>query len=286
MATQVEICNLALDILGDNPISSLNDTTKAASLLSRNWAYALDEVLREYPWRFARKFAELEYTEGYGIYQTSDEKDITGLTQADPAVVTVSAHGWQTGYSIKIDEVVGMTEVNERVFRIERLTADTFSLLGIDSSVYTAYTSGGKAVRYEIDPTYQDGYTYTLPDDYLCHPSIFEHPDEEFEVVGWDDGTNKTRRLLTTVEDAVLEYTASMDAADVAKFPNHFVRALAATIARMLHRSLSKKGGKSLQEIWSEYSAILSQAKLSDITDAKHEEGKYNDPILKAGGFE
>ena len=274
MATQIDICNLALDILGDNPITALSVSSKAAALLTRNWDYAVEEALREHPWRFARKKAELEYTAGYGVYQTSDEKDVTGITQADPAVVTVASHGWQTGYSIKLDDVVGMTEVNGRVFRIERLTANTFSLVGIDSAAYTAYSSGGKAIRYEVDPDYQEGYTYDLPDDYLCDPSIFQHPDEEFEIIGWDDGTNKTRRLLTTVEDAVLEYTRSMAVGDVAKFPNHFIRAVAATLARMLHRPLSKKGGKSLQEIWSEYSAIMAQAKASDIRDAKYEEGK------------
>lgn len=287
MATQIEICNLALDMLGENAISAITDNSKSATILNRIWDYALDEALREFPWSFARKHVELEYTAGYAIYQSSDEKDITAVTQADPAVVTVASHGWQTDYLIKIDDVVGMTDLNERVFKIERLTTNTFSLPDIDSSVYDAYTSGGTAVRYEVVDDYADGYTYDLPDDYLCDPTLTDHPESDFEIVGWDDGSNSTQRLLTTVEDAEIRYTASMTATgDVAKFPSHFVRALAAILARMLHRPLHKKGGKSFNEIWAEYDAILSKAKLSDVAQSKLKEGDYKDPWLNAGGYE
>ncbi|NIS52792.1 MAG: hypothetical protein GWN94_17050 [Phycisphaerae bacterium] len=286
MATQVDICNLALDMLGAKNITALTEASKEAALSSRLWEHALDEALREFPWNFARKRTELEYTPGFGIYATTDEKDITGITQADPAVVTVASHGWQTDYYVKIDDVSGMTEINERVFQITRETSNTFSLPDIDSSDYTAYTSGGTAIRYEADPDYADGYTYDLPSDYLCDPTLDEHPAYEFEIIGWDDGTNCTRRLLTTVEDAILLYTASMTSNDVAKFPAHFVRVLAATLARMLHRPLHKKGGRDLNEIWSEYAMILAQAKLSDAGEHKEKEGNYKDPWLEAGGYE
>lgn len=286
MATQVEICNLALDMLGAKAIASLIDGSKEATLLGRMWDYALDEALREFPWNFARKRTELEYTAGFGIYATTDEKNITGVTQANPAVVTVASHGWQTDYHIKIDDIVGMTDLNDRVFKITRETTNTFSLPDIDSSVYDAYVSGGTAIRYEADPDYADGYTYDLPNDYLCDPLIDKHPESEFEIIGWDDGTNCTRRLLTTVEDAVLFYTASMTSNDVTKFPNHFIRVLAAILARMLHRPLAKKGGKDLNEIWTEYATIVSRAKLSDTGEHKEKEGNYTDPWLEAGGYE
>jgi len=67
---------------------------------------------------------------------------ITGITAADPAVVTSVAHGLSTGDNVNITNVLGMTEVNGVTFLVTVLTADTFSL-GIDSSLYTAYTSGG-----------------------------------------------------------------------------------------------------------------------------------------------
>ena len=287
MASQLDIYNLALDMLGENTAGAITENTKAVALLNRKWSYAIDELLREFPWNFARKSVELEYTSGYGVYATSDEKTITQITQANPAVVTVASHGWQTDYLIKLDDVAGMTEVNGRVFKIAMLTSNTFSLPGINASQYTAYVSGGTAIRYEADPDFQNGYTYDLPSDYLCDPQLYGQSNstsQYFEIIGWSAETTKTRRLLCNVEDAILNYTALMT--DVTQYPNHFVSALAATLARMIHRPLAKKGGKDFQEIWSEYSAILSKAKLSDAGESRVKEGNYKDPFLSAGGFE
>lgn len=84
----------------------------------------------------------------------------------------------------------------------------------------------------------------------------------------------------------MLEYTANILTGDVAKYPVHFINALAATLARRMHRSLSKKGAKNFQEIWAEYNAVMAEAKLADTRESKEKEGNYTDPILEAGGFE
>jgi len=69
---------------------------------------------------------------------------ITGITQADPAVVTVAdTSSLSTGMTVGIKDVVGMTEVNDRAFTITVIDGTTFSLDDVDSSGYTAYTSGG-----------------------------------------------------------------------------------------------------------------------------------------------
>lgn len=69
---------------------------------------------------------------------------ISGITQANPAVVTTSVnHDLATGDEIHIDNVVGMTEVNDRDFVITVIDADEFSLDGEDSSGHTAYSSAG-----------------------------------------------------------------------------------------------------------------------------------------------
>ncbi len=72
-----------------------------------------------------------------------DSGAITGITQANPAVVTSVAHGRTTGERIYIAVVVGMTEVNHLTFAITVINDDTYSLDGINSTAYTAYTSGG-----------------------------------------------------------------------------------------------------------------------------------------------
>lgn len=69
---------------------------------------------------------------------------ISNITQANPAVVTtVLNHGLSTGDEVHIDDVVGMTEVNDRDFTITVVDADEFSLDGEDSTAFTAYSSGG-----------------------------------------------------------------------------------------------------------------------------------------------
>lgn len=82
---------------------------------------------------------------------------ITGISQANPAVVTVSSIGALTnGMKIYISGVVGMTEVNftgNNLYTVANISGNTFELSGIDSSLFTAYTSGGtvyapQAVQY------------------------------------------------------------------------------------------------------------------------------------------
>ncbi|MEE9367046.1 MAG: DUF2460 domain-containing protein [Dehalococcoidales bacterium] len=70
---------------------------------------------------------------------------ITDITQASLAVVTTSAaHGFITGDIITITSVSGMTEINGLSSTITFLTSTTFRMT-IDSSGFTAYTSGGTA---------------------------------------------------------------------------------------------------------------------------------------------
>lgn len=85
--------------------------------------------------------------------------NITGITKADPAVVTATAHGYSNGAEVYISDVIGMTEVNGRNFKVANKTANTFELtdLGgnnIDSTGYTTYSSGGTSEKvFEVDTT-------------------------------------------------------------------------------------------------------------------------------------
>lgn len=71
---------------------------------------------------------------------------ITGATQANPVRITTSAaHGLATGDEVHIDNVGGMTEINNRNFEITVFDSDEFDLNGEDGTGHTAYTSGGNA---------------------------------------------------------------------------------------------------------------------------------------------
>jgi len=68
---------------------------------------------------------------------------VAGASKASPCVITCTAHGLFTGNRIYIDSVVGMTQLNGYWFTVTRVTADTFSLDGVDSSAYTTWASAG-----------------------------------------------------------------------------------------------------------------------------------------------
>jgi len=52
-ASEVALCNSALDKLGQDPITSLSDTSKRAKLCNRNYSIFRDKLLRAYLWNFA-----------------------------------------------------------------------------------------------------------------------------------------------------------------------------------------------------------------------------------------
>lgn len=96
---------------------------------------------------------------------------ISGATQANPVVITATAHGFSNGDYIDIDDVVGMTQLNGLRFIIANVTANTFSLKNEDTGVavngtaYTAYSSGGKARKATTTITgltHLNGYTVKI----------------------------------------------------------------------------------------------------------------------------
>lgn len=68
-------------------------------------------------------------------------KTITGISKANPGVVTAVAHGYTTGDYVLLS-VQGMSQIDQMVARIIQLTADTFSLEGIDTTNFSTFTSG------------------------------------------------------------------------------------------------------------------------------------------------
>lgn len=65
---------------------------------------------------------------------------VTGITNANPAVATATAHGLSNGDVIEVTS--GWSKLNNRVVRVANVTANTFELEGIDTSSTTAYPAG------------------------------------------------------------------------------------------------------------------------------------------------
>ena len=50
MASDVSICNAALQLLGDDPIASLTENTRRARLCANLYEHAKEDILRSHPW--------------------------------------------------------------------------------------------------------------------------------------------------------------------------------------------------------------------------------------------
>lgn len=74
-------------------------------------------------------------------------KTITGATQANPCVITIVGHGYSTDDVVMITSVQGMTQLNDKIYKITKINDDTFSLNGIDSSSYSAWTTAGTVTK-------------------------------------------------------------------------------------------------------------------------------------------
>jgi len=93
-------------------------------------------------------------------------RNITGVSQAGPCVVTAPLHGLVDGWPFRIANVAGMTEINsdERAMAPDGgwfiptiLTPDTIEINAVNSAGYSAYKSGGQI--YYHTPLEMAGYS-------------------------------------------------------------------------------------------------------------------------------
>lgn len=74
-------------------------------------------------------------------------KAITGATNANPCVLTIVGNGYTNGDTIKVVDVIGMEELNERAFIVSAAATDSVTLKGVNSTGYGTYVSGGTAAK-------------------------------------------------------------------------------------------------------------------------------------------
>ena len=115
------------------------------------------------------------------------DKTISGITQANPAVVTATSHGYDNGDEVLISGVSGMTEVNGKRFLVADKTTNTFELqdkdgVDINSTSFTAYSSGGVANKvFEITTPYTTAQLFDLKFAQSADVMYITHPAHEVE---------------------------------------------------------------------------------------------------------
>ncbi len=192
--TGLSLCRNAI-VLPHGPVTKRPGTTFV------NFAGAASTAVRLIPFAWsATQTIVLEFgaayirfhTQGGTVLETG--KTITGITQANPGVVTSAAHGFSNGNWVYVSGVVGMTQVNGRYYIVANATTNTFTLAdtltgaAINTATWSAYTSGGTAARvYQISSPYAAADLFAL--DYtqsadvvtITHPS---YPVNELRRVG------------------------------------------------------------------------------------------------------
>ena len=131
------------------------------------------------------------------------DKTISGITAANPAVVTATSHGYENGDEVLISSVSGMTEVNGKRFLVADKTTNTFELqdkdgVDINSSSFTAYSSGGVANKvFEITTPYTTAQLFDLKFAQSADVMYITHPAHEVEKLS---RTAHTTWTLTDVD--------------------------------------------------------------------------------------
>jgi len=123
--------------------------------------------------------------------ETSYKTLISAITQANPCVITTSAaHGYQSNQLVRVTDLGGSAPVNrgmenltDKRFRITVLSTTTFSLQDpitgddVDSSLYTAYVSGGNVnmITRSLRLNVPQQFPYDNDDNqYVANPYKYE----------------------------------------------------------------------------------------------------------------
>lgn len=102
----------------------------------------------------------------------ADSQRITNITQANPAVVTYAGNdNFTNGDRVRLSGISGMIELNDKTFEIANVNtgSNTFELVGVDSSGYTAYSSGGI-----IERIIESAAPFLTTDEYPSCVTFFE----------------------------------------------------------------------------------------------------------------
>lgn len=161
MATDTEITRAAT---GDTEVALVLDTTgsmnsegRMADLKAAANEF-VDVLIRDDQSEFTSKVAIAPYGMAVNLGAKAQSVSgpvepgfsITAATRARPVVVTAPGHDFSNNQIVYITGVNGMTQLNDKAYRVRSATADTFELQtvsgsNVDGRSYSAYAGGGTA---------------------------------------------------------------------------------------------------------------------------------------------
>ncbi|MEK9753366.1 MAG: hypothetical protein VW338_09165 [Rhodospirillaceae bacterium] len=125
-----------------------------------------------------------------GGHVLEDAQNVVSVTNADPAVVEITGHGYSDGDEVYAADLGGITRLNGRRFVIANKTTDTFELTdqvtgaNIDSSAMDAYTSGGTFARvYTVSTPWAQADLRQLKFVQSADTMTVTHPDYDVREI-------------------------------------------------------------------------------------------------------
>ena len=172
----------------------------------------------------------IRYFKDGGILTEATET-ISGATQANPVVLTITGTTLSNGDRIFVKDVAGMVELNNREFTVANKTTNTIELSGVDGTGFTAYTSGGTAGKIVEDTTtyteaqvFELNFVQSADVLYLVHKdhepakltrttaTSFTLTDIDFIDGPWlDENTTSTTMYASAATGTGITITASAD---------------------------------------------------------------------------
>jgi len=265
---KLDICNSALAYLGDLKIedadltasSITTPTEQRGRVCNQFYDWSLQALIEEFG--FEVRAAKLQYAADFEEYNDTFETEpqqITAITQANPAVVTVAANGFPDKSHVYIYDINSMEELNQSKYFISVVDTDSFQLVGVNSLNFTTYSVGGGSydgLVVRIQPHAATKYTYNLPADMLF--PLYLDSKIDFSVFE----TN----LISLDSEAVLFYAGKTETVGVISFSSFgasFLEALKIKLAiNMSGRLMGVKDGLKLRTtMYQELQLALDKAK-------------------------
>ncbi len=156
---------------GSTFVAEARDSSQAVRVIPFQFSTAQSYILE-----FGHLYMRAYRDRGIVIH----EGMISGATQANPCVITTSnAHNLETGETTTLTDVVGMTELNGNTYTVTDLGTFTFSLDGVNSTGFGAYSSGGFSnggvepfrivTPYTADELFELQFAQTADTMYIVH---------------------------------------------------------------------------------------------------------------------
>lgn len=131
--------------------------------------------------RYIELFDSIDYNNLDGFSDSflvlSNPISVSGITKANPGVVTATAHGLSNGDRVKFPNIEGMSEIEGITFIVANQTANTFELTdvngdNVDTTSYETFTSGScyKLVTTISGLSHLEAKTVSVRVDGATHP--------------------------------------------------------------------------------------------------------------------